>query len=43
MHWQIIDHIQMLNGSAFGKLTDEVMKYVFSDKEELKKSIYIGI
>lgn len=43
MHWPAIDHIQMLNGPAFGDLTDEVMKYIFSDKEELKKSIYIGI
>lgn len=43
MHWPAIDHIQMLNGPAFGELTDEVMKYVFSDKKELKKSIYIGI
>lgn len=42
-HWPAIDHIQMLNGPAFGELTDEVMKYVFSDKNDLKNSVYLGI
>lgn len=42
-HWPALDLVQMLNGPAFGDMTDEVMKYVFADKDELKKSIYIGI
>lgn len=42
-HWPALDSVQMLNGPAFGDMTDDVMKYVFCDKDELKKSIYIGI
>lgn len=42
-HWPALDHVQMLNGPAFGDMTDDVMKYVFSDKKLLKQSIYIGI
>lgn len=41
--WPAIDSIQMVKGPVFGELTDEIAEYVFSDKEELKKSIYIGI
>lgn len=43
LRWPALDHVQMLGGPAFGELTDEVMRYVFSNKKELKNSIYLGI
>lgn len=41
--WPALDHVQMLSGPAFGDLTSSVMSYVFSDKQKLKRSIYLGI
>lgn len=41
--WPAMDSLQIFVGPAFGDLTDEIMKYAFSDKRGVLSDVYIGI